>query len=177
MIAILADETQGNIGRKLYESCLKRQVEAEYIPVMNLDVKPCYNCNGCTDRTYRKCVVRDDGDLILPKLVRPEVLILVTPIVFGGYSFRLKRAFDKCAVIGDWHYKVRNHELVKSGLGNFKRIYAVGVKDKVSSKEKEAFEALLRENNIITDTQGKAYTVSNEIDDRTIDKMAEEISR
>ena len=176
MITILADENNSGVGRKLYEGFLARNIEADYISVENVEVKPCYSCGGCTDKTYGKCVVRDDGDWIYPKLVKSDTMILVTPIVFGSYSFKLKRVYDKCAVIGDRHYKVRNHELVKCGLAKISHIYAVGVKDHCTEEEKAAFQALVRENIIITSTQGKAYVVNNDIDHNAINEMVGEMS-
>lgn len=176
MIVILADDKSNGLGKSLYEGFLARNIEAEYIPVENVDVKPCYSCGGCTNKTYGKCIVRDDGDWIYPKVAKTDKIILVTPIIFGSYSFKLKRVYDKCAVIGDRHYRVDNGELVKGGIGKIKKIYAVGYKDNCSAQEKAAFEALVRENLIITRAKGKAYVVHNNIDNGEINNMVEEMS-
>lgn len=116
MVTIIADEGIYKIGEKLKESLQEKMLDVDYISLENVDVKPCISCGGCTYKTYGKCVIRDDGDWIYPKLIKSEVQIYLTPITFGSYSFKTKRVLDKCALIMDRHYIVENKELVKGGM-------------------------------------------------------------
>jgi multimeric flavodoxin WrbA len=177
MITIIADENNCDIGRKLQEGFLTKHLESNFISLENVEVKPCYSCGGCTYKTYGECVFRDDDDWILRKIIKSDTLILVTPVTFGSYSFKVKRVFDKFGLIGDRHYQVINRELVKGGIqGELKNIFAVGVKDNCKLDEKAAFEALVRENLIITTALGKSYVVNTNISNETINRMVEEMS-
>ena len=176
MVTIIVDEKCEMIGKELYNRLLRKNMETNYISLDNVEVKPCYSCRGCTDKTYGKCIVRDDGDWIYPKLIKSEAVVLVTPIVFGNYSFKIKRVLDKCAVIGSRYYKIVNKELTKTGfLGKFANLYAIGVKDNCSREEKEAFEQLFHETLIITTSYGRSFVVSNSISSELMNKMTEEI--
>lgn len=177
MVVIIADEGKNKIGAELHREFLSKGVETEYIPLDNVQVKPCVNCGGCTCKTYGKCVVRDDGDWIYPKVIRSESLVLVTPITFGSYSFKIKRVLDKFGLIMDRHYFVEKKELVKGGMqGRQFRMFTVGVSEDCISGETEAFKKLLRETLIITRGTGKAYITGALLSSHTKKEIIEEVA-
>jgi multimeric flavodoxin WrbA len=160
MITIIADERNNQIGRVLFQELLSKGVDSEYISLEGVQVNPCLNCGGCTYKTYGECVSRDDGDWICPKAARSDVILFVTPIVFGSYSFKIKRVFDKFGLIMDRHYFMKNGELVKGGMiGKQFKFFAVGDRENCMDEEIEAFKKLFHENLLITRGLGKAYIV------------------
>ncbi len=161
MITIIAHEGNSKIGAELHQALLDKGVEADYIPLDNVDVKPCVNCGSCSNKTDGRCVVRDDGDWIYPKVVRSDALVFVTPVVFGGYSFKLKRVLDKFGLFMDRRYFVVNGELAKGGLlGRTFKCFAVGVSERDDTAENAAFKQLFRELLTITRGAGQAYVTS-----------------
>lgn len=177
MIVVLSDDEKQEVGLKIYEALKARNIDTDYISVNEADVKPCYSCGGCTDKTYGKCVVRDDEDKILPKLLNSDTWLLVSPLMWGSYSFKMKRVLDKVALIGDRHYFVKQGELVKKMGGNVSEFYAIGVKENCSAKEKEVFSNLVSENVNIMSVQGNSFILDSSISDEEILKIAEEVSR
>lgn len=156
MITIVADEGKNKTGYELYEALIAQGAQADYISLENAVVKPCINCGGCTTKTYGRCVTRDDGDWIYPKVAKSDVLVIVTPVVFGSYSFKLKRMLDKFGLFMDRHYYVVNGEMAKGGMPDrtFK-CFAVGISK--DADEAEAFKQLFRELLVITRGAGKAF--------------------
>ena len=166
MVTIIADEGKFAIGMELYQEFLSKNVEAEYITLENVQIKPCVNCGGCSYKTYGKCVIRDDGDWIYPKIIRTDVLIFVTPITFGSYSLKVKRTFDKFGVFMDRHYYLVNGELAKGGsVGKQFRYFAVGVQEQSDLAGVAAFKTLFRENLIITRGAGDVYITGTSLSD------------
>lgn len=162
MITIIADEGNNQIGAELFQELSLKGAKAEYISLEGVQVKPCVSCGGCTYQTYGKCVVRDDGDWIYPKVISAEVLIFVTPITFGSYSFKTKRVLDKFGLIMDWHYFMENRELVKGGMqGRQFQFYVIGTGEGCIDEEIEAFKKLHHENLVITRGAGKTYIVDS----------------
>jgi len=158
MVTILADEGKSQIGLQLYQAFQKKGVPADYIPLGGVTVKPCVGCNGCTYKTYGKCVVRDDGDWIYGKILHSDAVLVVSPILFGGYSVKTKRVMDKFALIMDRHYFVVNGELAKGGLPERQfKLFALGILEETDQKEAEAFQSLVHETIVITRGAGKAY--------------------
>lgn len=160
MITILADEGKGKIGAELFRELSLKGTRVEYISLEGVSVKPCVSCGGCTYKTYGRCVTRDDGDWILPKVIGADVLLFVTPITFGSYSSKIKRVMDKFGLIMDRHYFMENGELVKGGMqGRRFKFYVLGIQENCIDAEIEAFKQLHYENLIITRGLGKAFIV------------------
>lgn len=175
-IVILSDDSMQEVGKQIYDSLCLQDIEVHYISIGNVNVKPCYNCGGCTYKTYGKCIIRDDGDHIYPKLLNATTWIIVSPIMWGAYSFQTKRVLDKVALIGDRHYYVRRKELVKRMQGNMEKFIVIGVKEECSLEEKEVFTNLVKENLKIMSVTGKAF-VLNDLSQESILQIVKEMKK
>ena len=60
-----------------------------------LDIKSCLGCFSCWIKTPGKCVINDDAEKVIRAYVKSDVVILLTPIVYGGFSHELKKAMDR----------------------------------------------------------------------------------
>ena len=177
MIVILADEKKHGVGEQLHAALMKKGVQAAYIALENVQVQPCYNCGVCTKKTPGRCVVRDDGDWIYPKVAAADAVVVVTPVVFGGYSVKAKRVVDKFGLFMDAHYFIQNGELAKGGLpGRRFRYFAVGTGG-ATGKEADVFEKLIHETVVITRGTGRAMFADASSDAQTIERIAEEVRR
>lgn len=176
MIVIIADGREENIGRALYRYYKEKSEGVELVSVSGLDIKPCYGCDGCTYKTYGKCVVRDDMDSIVPKLMYGDTIIFTSPLVWGGFSYSVKKAIDKMALIGDRFYYVKNKELVKGTISNMKKIIGIGVGDKVSDQEQRTFENLIKEIGIILDIKYMGKVIHTAFTGEDVEKLAMEVS-
>ena len=179
MVTILADKMLSNMGQDMYEKILKTRNDTKYFCLGDMKIEPCYACRGCEEKTYGRCIVHDDADLILPCLAGSETIIVFTPIVFGGYSFRVKRAIDKIALICDRHYYYHHGELVKGKPSYGKqsmgvKYYAIGLHDGKSIEEIQVFEQLVMETILIAGWTGRAIVMPN--DAAGYDNLIQEIS-
>ena len=146
------------MGQDLYGKIAKTRGDARYFCLEDLKIEPCYACRGCEERTYGKCVIRDDADIILPCLARSKTIIVFTPIVYGGYSFQIKRAVDKFSLVLDRHYHCHHGELVK-GKPEGVKYYAVGIHDGNDPEEVQAFRQLITETVTIASWAGRAIVM------------------
>ena len=161
MITILADEKVCNLGQAISAELAQANHDIKYFSLQNMNIKLCYACRGCEEKTYRRCIVRDDADLILPYLVRSNTIIAVMPITYGSYSFQMKRIIDKFALLIDIYYRYKNGELIKGISLPGVQFYAVGVHNQAEQAEIQAFEFLVKETLKITDWNGKPIIVSS----------------
>ena len=154
MITIVSDSDVALCGEAIREQLALQGAEAAHLAIDEAALKPCYGCGGCETKSFRRCVFRDGADRILPYIAQSETLVIVTPVVYGGYSYQAKLIVDKLALLGDLHYYVKNKELVKGlGPGNY---FVIGVSDACDDAEAEAFDFLVRETLKLTGWQGKA---------------------
>ena len=175
MVTILSDEKAHSMGQAIYEDFTKTRHYVKHFPLGNMRIEPCYACRGCELKTFRRCVIRDDADLLLPELVRSEIIIVLTPITFGSYSFQVKRAVDKFNLICDLHYYYNKGELVKGFSPTGVKYYAVGICDNKETAAIRAFENLIKETLIIAGWEGKPIIASNDAGDlnRILREIAE----
>ncbi len=75
------------------------QVESFYLHGMN--IHPCDGCDDCRDTGV--CVARDDMQILYPKLIDADAIVLASPIYWFTFSAQLKTCIDRWYSI--WNYK------------------------------------------------------------------------
>ncbi len=74
-----------------------RQAEVEKIVVDKMKITPCREYYGCLKDG--NCVIRDDMDIIYPKLVEADGIIVASPMFFYGVTAQLKALIDRCQAL------------------------------------------------------------------------------
>lgn len=92
-----------------------RQGEDFYFPAQPA-VRRCLGCFGCWVRTPGRCVIQDRASILPERLANCDELIIVTPLLYGGYSACVKTAMERClgyllpylrVVQGEMHHRLR----------------------------------------------------------------------
>ena len=60
-----------------------------------LDIQPCRGCFACWVKHPGTCAIKDDEEPILRAIVASDILVWITPIVFGAYAPELKKTLDR----------------------------------------------------------------------------------
>lgn len=66
----------------------------EVVDTYKLKVGPCVACGKC-NRT-EGCVMKDDTNMILDKMMASDMIIWATPVYWWGITAQLKLVLDKC---------------------------------------------------------------------------------
>jgi len=172
MVTILIDKAVADLGKDMYERVAQARQDVRHFYLEDMNIEPCHACRGCEEKTYGRCVIRDDADLILPCLARSKTIVVITPIVFGGYSFQVKRALDKFPLLLDRHYYTRSGELT-AGKPSGIKYYAIGVHDSLKEEEIHVFRNLILETLKITAWGGRSIVMPYEADD--YEKLVREV--
>jgi multimeric flavodoxin WrbA len=105
ILGISATPRQGGNSELILNSFLegasKAGRETEVIRLSDLTFSPCQACDRCG--SSGKCVVKDDMQLIYPKMLSCEALVIATPVFFGTLSAQLKMFIDRFQCW--WHAK------------------------------------------------------------------------
>ncbi|HUW95890.1 MAG TPA: flavodoxin family protein [Anaerolineae bacterium] len=83
---LLLDQVLGGAASK------GAQTEKVIIPAMNID--SCDECEGCYETG--RCIVQDDFQLLYPRLIKAERIVLAAPIFFMGLPAQAKAFIDRC---------------------------------------------------------------------------------
>ncbi len=60
-----------------------------------LEIAPCKGCFGCWVQQPGECLQEDDARQVSAAMAASDVVVLLTRVTFGGYSWRLKQAMDR----------------------------------------------------------------------------------
>ena len=178
MITILTDKAVSNRGQDMYELLVKKRDDVKLFCLGDIKIEPCYACRACEEKTYGRCIIRDDADLVLPCLSHSEIIIVFSPIVFGGYSFQIKRAVDKFGLVLDRHYHCHHGELVKGKplygkQSTGAKYYVIGVQGEEDMEELQVFKQLVMETITIASWTGRAIVLPHDAAD--YDRLIQEI--
>lgn len=173
MITLLCDGTGHDVGRRLEGAALRRGAACTLVMLKDLRILPCTGCSSCSGPTFRHCVRKDDMQQLYPLLARGGTQVMITPILFGGYSAVAKATQERFSPLGDPRYYYRDGEMVK-GMGQARGgYYAIGVKDGCSPEEKDTFLRFHRENLRIMDRPGDAWVAQSLVDDARLNDILE----
>ena len=150
-LILIGSKTDDSESAKIHEIILeelkKLNWDATSIVLEDKNIAYCLGCFGCWVQTPGECVIKDYEETIVRKMVHTDLIIYITPIVFGGYSSILKKALDRqisrvlpyfTKIDGEVHHKKR-YEKEQSLLG-------IGILDKPDVEKEEVFKTLIVRN-------------------------------
>jgi len=130
-------------------STLSATGQVSVYKIRDLKVGDCLGCFGCWIKIPGKCVIDDDAQEIINKMPLSDLIVYVTPIVFGGYSYELKKVLDRqiCGILpffkninGELHHPQRYEKIGK--------LAAIGVLPEPNPKSEEIFKKLIYRNSL-----------------------------
>jgi multimeric flavodoxin WrbA len=94
---------KGNTATTLacFEEHTGNQHTIERINVTGYTIKGCLGCWVC-QRTPREpgCIQRDDGNMILEKLINSDLIVYASPVYVWGFTAQLKTLLDRqCSLV------------------------------------------------------------------------------
>jgi len=89
------DSSLATINREVTMKLEEKGWEVENIHLCEEKISTCIGCFGCWLETPGECIIKDKGQEIAKKVVQSDLLVLLTPITFGGYSYQLKKMVDR----------------------------------------------------------------------------------
>jgi len=127
----------------------ERGWNASVVRLHEIDIAPCLGCFGCWIKTPGVCVIDDAGRGVARQIAQSDLVVLLTPIVFGGPSPELKKALDRMignilpffrTIKGEVHHVKR--------YAKYARLVGLGLLPAHNPVEEELFDRLIRRNAI-----------------------------
>jgi len=131
--------------------------ETETFILREYKIADCLGCFGCWIKTPGQCVIDDSSRSIANQFGKADLKVFVTPIVFGGYSYELKKLLDRqISNILPFLEKNKNGEIHHpSRFTVDTRFVAIGVLSKPDDESETIFKTLAGRNAL--NMQAKAY--------------------
>ena len=65
------------------------------LQLRDIEMKPCTGCFGCWIKTPGICVIKDNAHDVTRKMIQADLMVILTPVTFGGFSSEFKNALDR----------------------------------------------------------------------------------
>ncbi len=79
--------------------------ETEQVILADKEINLCKACMNCWFETPGKCIIRDDMDELLPKVIETNILGLATPVYVDNVTGLMKNFLDRIIPVGDPHWE------------------------------------------------------------------------
>jgi multimeric flavodoxin WrbA len=139
-------------------STLQKLGQVDVFKLREIKIADCMGCFGCWIKTPGECVIDDAERVLAKKLAHADLRVFLTPVVFGGYSYELKKALDRqIGNILPFFTKNEQGEIHHARRYETKgRLIGVGVLSKPDVESEAIFKALVTRNAL--NMQPQAYS-------------------
>lgn len=100
--------------------------EVEEFHLNQMSIHDCMDCGSCATISQGKCVMQDDmTNLIYPKFLEADVMVLASPIYFGTVNAVMKRFIERLyPFLGPWQ-QVDGEGVYQAFRGPFPKVVAI----------------------------------------------------
>jgi multimeric flavodoxin WrbA len=103
MIALGSPRRKGNsstLAARVAAGAKSGGSHVETFWLHGMDIKPCTACGGCRKKNHVDCVIKDDMQILYPKLRSADVIVIASPIYWFTFSAQTKLFMDRWYGLG-----------------------------------------------------------------------------
>ncbi|AGK95312.1 NAD(P)H-dependent oxidoreductase [Clostridium pasteurianum] len=141
----LKTEYSIDLDKKLNELFTKKGYESKTIKIGEKDLASCAGCFGCWIKTPGECIINDLMSEINRSYMNSDIVIYLTPIIFGQFSANIKNAMDRrIPNILPFFEKVNGVTKHPSRYEKYPNEMIIGYSDDITKEEKNTFLDLIK---------------------------------
>ena len=119
------------------------------VPLCEKTISPCCGALSCWVRSPGRCLMPGDAQDMAILEVHNDLMVFLTPIVFGGYSAELKKMVDHLIQnVSPYFMNIRGETRRKARYPFYPRFMAVGYLPTPDLESEQIFEALFQRNTL-----------------------------
>lgn len=143
------DSTSELVYTILNDELVKNGHQVEAVNLRDKKIENCLGCFGCWIKTPGECVIDDEGRGIAKSVVQSDLVITITPITFGGYSYELKKAIDRLIpIISPYFMKIKGEVHHKPRYDRYPNSITLGIVSEMNEEIANTFRNLVNRNAI-----------------------------
>lgn len=73
----------------------KQGIETEIATIGRKSIRGCFACGWCSENQNRRCVFDDEVNVLLPKLIESDGILLGSPVYYSGINGTIKSFLDR----------------------------------------------------------------------------------
>lgn len=151
---LLNGEKDNNISLDDYSRIIRKELkirdyEVNTVILREKKIADCIGCFGCWIKKPGVCIIDDYARKIAKMFINSDLVIYLTPIVFGAYSYHLKKALDRMIpLISPFFTEIDGEIHHKPRYKKYPSILGIGVISEFNKKQEELFIDLIKRNSI-----------------------------
>jgi multimeric flavodoxin WrbA len=83
----------------VFEELNKEDIETEYISLAGIDIRGCMACAKCFEMQNKQCIIDDDVNELIKKMISANGIILGSPTYFADVSTETKALIDRAGMV------------------------------------------------------------------------------
>lgn len=132
----------------------------ERLVLRELELAHCIGCFECWVKTPGECVVDDGARRVARSVIASDLVVLLTPVTFGGYSYELKKAMDRIiCLVSPFFTRIDGEVHHEPRYARYPRVLGVGLQPEANPEASEIFSDLVTRNAINLHSPGHAAMV------------------
>ncbi len=127
----------------------KYSITTETALLRELKINYCRGCFGCWIKTPGRCILKDDALEITAKMIQSDLVVLFTPIHFGGYSSLLKAQMDRSIGLVLPTFRKFNGEIHhEKRYASYPSILGIGLQEEPHTRKAQLFSEHVYRNSL-----------------------------
>ena len=131
-----------------YQDLFLQQGKRDLLMPASPQVGYCIGCFGCWIKTPGKCVIQDRCSVMPSYLAQSGEVVIVSPIVYGGYSPKVKAILDRSIGYLLPYFRIVSHEMHHQMRYQNPFVFNVYFYGKCSEGRRRIAERLVKANSI-----------------------------
>ena len=175
--ALEDDQSMERINRLTEEALIEQGYEVESIVLNEKKIRECMGCFGCWVKTPGICVIDDYGRVLTETIINMDLVVYLTPIVYGGYSSELKKVLDRIIpLLLPFFKKVSGEVHHKERYKTYPEVVALGLMSEEDNEMEEVFNNLIKRNSLNWYNSFSGGTIYNKSEERIKHQIREKLS-
>lgn len=143
----LKEDVSYQVFQKMYDYLEQAMDEVEGIVLRDREIKECLGCFGCWIKEPGQCVIGDEGNVLVEKIINSQRVVYITPVVFGGYSSELKKLLDRIIpLVLPFFKKVKGEVHHQERYKEYPQILIIGLMAQENADMATTFHKLIKRN-------------------------------
>jgi len=170
-----------HISKSIKEELKANDFKVEEILVKEKEIADCRGCFKCWVKAPGICIIDDYGREAAARLINSDLLIFLTPVVFGSYSYQLKKALDRMIpLISPYFKKIKGEIHHRKRYSKYPSILAVGIMEEIDEAQSQIFKELVQRNCINFHSpyfEAEVFDTADEFNNKKLNNAVKLISK
>jgi len=115
----------------LFDEIHKEGIDTEIINLSNIKIRGCIACNKCFENKNKRCVITDDLNKCIEKILNADGVVFASPSYFQDVTTEMKALIDRVGFVGLANDKMYTNKIAGT-LACFRRTGSVCTIDTIN---------------------------------------------